>query len=192
MAKLYCLSIASKGVYQINYFDSSCLNGQAILLEYNTLKGVYQINYLNFNFILTLIITLTSTLTLYLASFTVALLVYPFIKEMVLPFSLNFSTLNMFLAHCLIKLQYIFCPNFNLLNIKKFVLYFELKTMCFSDSTFTSSPHPSNVLFHTEYHKSVIFWSVDCIFFMEKVCMYCTNKLRKQGLKSPNPRPSMP
>ena len=75
MAKLYCLSIASKGVYQINYFDSSCLNGQAILLEYNTSKGVYQINYFNFNFnfILTLIITLT--LTLYLASFTVALLV---------------------------------------------------------------------------------------------------------------------
>ena len=74
MAKLYCLSIASKGVYQINYFDSSCLNGQAILLEYNTSKGVYQINYFNFNFnfILTLIITLT--LTLYLASFTVALL----------------------------------------------------------------------------------------------------------------------
>ena len=75
MAKLYCLSIASKGVYQINYFDSSCLNGQAILLEYNTSKGVYQINYFNFNFILTLIITLTLTLTLYLASFTVALLV---------------------------------------------------------------------------------------------------------------------
>ena len=61
MAKLYCLSIASKGVYQINYFDSSCQNGQAILLEYNTLKGVYQINYFNFNFILTLIITLTLT-----------------------------------------------------------------------------------------------------------------------------------
>ena len=79
MAKLYCLSIASKGVYQINYFDSSCLNDQAILLEYNTSKGVYQINYFNFNFnlILTLIITLTLTLTLtlYLASFTVALLV---------------------------------------------------------------------------------------------------------------------
>ena len=55
--------------------DRSCLNGQAILLEYNTSKGVYQINYFNFdfNFILTLIITLT--LTLYLASFTVALLV---------------------------------------------------------------------------------------------------------------------
>ena len=82
MAKLYCLSIASKGVYQINYFDSSCLNGQAILLEYNTSKGVYQINYFNFNFnfILTLIITLTLTLTLYLASFTVALLVYYFNK----------------------------------------------------------------------------------------------------------------
>ena len=64
-------------MYQINYFDSSCLNGQAILLEYNTSKGVYQINYFNFNFnfILTLIITLTLTLTLYLASFTVALLV---------------------------------------------------------------------------------------------------------------------
>ena len=57
------------------WLDSSCLNGQAILLEYNTSKGVYQINYFNFNFILTLIITLTLTLTLYLASFTVALLV---------------------------------------------------------------------------------------------------------------------
>ena len=66
-------------MYQINYFDSSCLNGQAILLEYNTSKGVYQINYFNFNFnfILTLIITLT--LTLYLASFTVALLVDVFV-----------------------------------------------------------------------------------------------------------------
>ena len=74
MAKLYCLSIASKGVYQINYFDSSCLNGQAILLEYNTSKGVYQINYFNFNF--NFILTLIITLTLYLASFTVALLVY--------------------------------------------------------------------------------------------------------------------
>ena len=72
------LEYTSKGVYQINYFDSSCLNGQAILLEYNTSKGVYQINYFNFNFnfILTLIITLTLTLTLYLASFTVALLFF--------------------------------------------------------------------------------------------------------------------
>ena len=60
--------------------DSSCLNGQAILLEYNTSKGVYQINYFNFNFnfILTLIITLTLSLTLYLASFKVALLVIIF------------------------------------------------------------------------------------------------------------------
>ena len=74
------LEYTSKGVYQINYFDSSCLNGQAILLEYNTSKGVYQINYFNFNFnfILTLIITLT--LTLYLASFTVALLVGVFVE----------------------------------------------------------------------------------------------------------------
>ena len=86
MAKLYCLSIASKGVYQINYFDSSCLNGQAILLEYNTSKGVYQINYFNFNFnfILNLIITLTLTLTLYLASFTVALLVLFYVLHLTL------------------------------------------------------------------------------------------------------------
>ena len=89
MAKLYCLSIASKGVYQINYFDSSCLNGQAILLEYNTSKGVYQINYFNFNFnfILTLIITLT--LTLYLASFTVALLVSTLFQ----PYFVHFTSL---------------------------------------------------------------------------------------------------
>ena len=57
------------------WLDSSCLNGQVILLD-NTSKGVYQINYFNFNFILTLIITLTLTLTLYLASFTIALLVF--------------------------------------------------------------------------------------------------------------------
>ena len=93
MAKLYCLSIASKGVYQINYFDSSCLNGQAILLEYNTSKGVYQINYFNFNFnfILTLIITLT--LTLYLASFTVPLLVFTFFENNVLPVANLFSAI---------------------------------------------------------------------------------------------------